>query len=108
MERFCCYRVYFLVVLRLVLTEHAFSVRRVTEIETKLIEDVCPYNETLELFLSSSGTQSAIRLKDMMTKHSNCTIKIDSALTGVILNFSYKSGSTYDGCQNFIQDKSIF
>ncbi|GIX95767.1 hypothetical protein CDAR_448381 [Caerostris darwini] len=86
-----------------VLTEHASAVRRVNEIETKLIEDICPYNETLELFLSSSGTQSAIKLKDTITKHSNCTIKIDSTLTGVILNFPYKSGSTYEGCKNFIQ-----
>ncbi|GFS73217.1 uncharacterized protein TNCV_4571391 [Trichonephila clavipes] len=91
----------------LFLTEFTIAVRRFNVIDTKYIEDACPYNDTLELFLSPTGAQSAVRIKNMMTKgNSNCTVIIYSSLTGVILNLDagpYKPGHTYEGCQDYVE-----
>ncbi|XP_055927568.1 uncharacterized protein LOC129958871 [Argiope bruennichi] len=95
------------VLFSLLFTEITFADQRFDIVETKFIEDVCPYNDTLELFLSATGMRSALRLKNMMTKgYSNCTIVIYSALTGVIVNLDagpYRPDAVYEGCKDYIQ-----
>ncbi|GFU50110.1 uncharacterized protein NPIL_629891 [Nephila pilipes] len=107
MAAFNCFGVCLSILSCLFLTEFTFAVRRFNVIDTKFIEDACPYNDTLELFLSPTGTQSALRIKNMLTKgNSNCTVIIYSPLTGVILNLDagpYKPGHTYEGCQDYVQ-----